>query len=485
MLTERVAAYVAREQLFSPDQKVVVGVSGGADSLCLLDCLHAMQVPLLVAHLDHRLRAGSWQDARHVLGISRRLGVPAVVERAPRSLREQGISLEEAARLARYQFLVREAKAWGADVIATGHTADDQAETILMHVLRGSGVHGLRGMLPCTELGDWAVLDYAAGIRLVRPLLAVTRVETETHCRVRGLRPRVDPSNLDRSFFRNRLRHDLLPELESYNPRIREVLRRTGNVMRSQAAMLDAMVDAVSADVLGADLPDAVRIHRAAFLAQPAPVQAGLLDRAARRLAPDLRDFGFEAVERARGRILSGLRGRRLALPNGLEMVDLGEDVWLVRLGDSPTPPELPQLGDRESRALAVPGSVSLGNRWSLTAREVAVPVGEPAVTGEGSRARRITVDADRLEGPLIVRAPEPGDRMQPLGMTGRRKLGEIFNTMKVPAPARARWPVVWSGGAVVWLVGLRMSHAFRLTSSTQRAVALTLQDGRSDADDP
>ena len=350
LITHAVAAVIEREQLLSPAQKVVVGVSGGPDSLCLLDCLDRLEYPLLVAHLDHRLRAGSWRDAEFVLGEARRRGLPAIVERVrPPGLRQSGGSVEEAARLARYAFLVGAAEEWGASVVAVGHTADDQVETILMHFLRGAGVYGLRGMLPRTPAQTWAGQGGAEGsalhrhltppgVEVIRPLLETARAETEAHCRAAGLRPRRDPTNQDQTFHRNRLRYQLLPFLEGYNPRIREVLTRTGQVMRREAEMLDQMLDAAEPGVMSRGPSDAVRFSRATFRKLPEPIQAGLLWRAVSGLAPGQRDFGYQAIELARARIEERMKGRRTALPGGVEILDQGDFVLLLKEGTEPAP---------------------------------------------------------------------------------------------------------------------------------------------------
>lgn len=476
MLTERVAAYLAREHLLSPDQKVVVGVSGGPDSLCLLDVLTGLGFPTLVAHFDHRWRSGSWRDAQFVLRTARRLGLPAVVERAERGEATPGAD-EEAARISRYRFLVREARRWGASAIATGHTADDQAETILMHLLRGTGVHGLRGMTPRTDLRTWGALGNPNDLSLVRPLLGTTRAETEAYCRERGFRPRRDPTNLDRSFFRNRLRHELLPTLARYNPRIRDILVRTGEVMRQEVEMVEAMVEAAAPAVLDSNAAGTVRIDRNAFLSQPGPVQAGLLVRGARLLAPDLRDFGFEAVALARARLESTRRGRRTPLSNGLELVESGAWSLLVRLGESPALQEYPLLPRKSPAHLVAGAPVLLHGGWRLTLSRTPRPVAPPTVRGVNGLTREAWVNRDRVDRDLVVRGPRPGDRMQPLGMVGHRKLSEIFNTAKIPAEARSRWPVVVCGEAVVWLCGLRVDDAFRLTPEATSALVLRLED--------
>jgi len=219
-------------------EPVVVGVSGGPDSLCLLHVLKHLApgygVTLHVTHLEHGIRGEeSEADAQFVAGLAHRWGLPVTVEHAdvPRLAEEEGLAPEEAARRARYGFLARVAGQIGASRIAVGHNADDQVETVLMHFLRGSGLAGLRGMLPLSPLGELrlgaALRDspLAGELRLIRPLLEVARPAIEAYCRSRGLQPRFDRSNLDTTYYRNRLRHELLPMLEGYNPNIRALVK--------------------------------------------------------------------------------------------------------------------------------------------------------------------------------------------------------------------------------------------------------------------
>jgi len=476
LIGDEVAAFIAREQMLSARERVVVAVSGGPDSLCLLDCLHRLNYPLRVAHLDHGLRPGSWRDAEFVLRLARQWGLPAIVERlTPDDWLRRGLSLEEAGRQVRYAFLVRAAREWGATAIATGHTADDQAETILMHVLRGAGAHGLRGMLPRTSLRQWSGMEGPEEMVLVRPLLTIRRLQTEAHCRAAGLRPRRDATNDDTTFFRNRLRHVLLPELESYNPRVRQALTHTGEIMRREAELLDEILAAVEPAVLQIRQDGTLALHRTAFQAQPIAVQRAVLGRAARRLNPALRDFGFDAVELARARLEQRRVGRRTGLPGGLELLDQGDEVLLIAGGTQPQYAGYPQLSSAEPTPVHPPARVLLRDGVLIVSAE-AEPPADVSRAGAGTLTEAVWLDRARLESELVVRPPHPGDRMQPLGMRGHRKLADIFNSLHIPAGARRNWPVVTSGEDVVWLAGLRIGHAARLTARTRKAVQLRVE---------
>jgi len=472
----RVAELIRREHLLREGQRVVAAVSGGADSLCLLDCLQRLGYKVIVAHLDHQLRDGSREDAEFTLEVVRRYGLPAVIAREDvRSLVRNGGSVEDIARQVRYRFLARVARENRARAIATGHTADDQAETILMHLLRGAGPEGLRGMLPATAIGTWAGIPEARGLTLIRPLLEITRSETLSHCSVLGLNPRQDPSNLGREFLRNRVRHELLPLLETYNPGIRRVLLRTGKVMGAQASLVAALVDGIWPQVIREAGTAALAIRVKPWAGQPEALQAAMLRRCVGRLQPGLGDVGLEAVERGLEFIRRPPRARRMDLVGGLEMLHLRDEVVLAEPGAVLSFPDLPQLVSERFRRMIVPGRVRLASGWRLEASVEAVSASDRRRLRRTEGGQLAALDPEALQTPLSVRPWKPGDRIRPLGMDGTVKVADLFANEHVPAPARARWPVVVAGGDPVWVVGLRMSHEVRLTGRSKRALVLRL----------
>jgi len=243
MVLKQVRETVRKHGLLDAGERLVVGVSGGPDSLCLLHVLIQLQpeygLVLHVAHLDHQLRGReSAADAEFVAGVARQWGLPCTVEQVDvrAAARENRLAVEEAARQARYGFLARTAASTGSRAIAVGHNSDDQAETVLMHWLRGSGLGGLRGMLPRSRLGDYRLLEATGDsaspedIWLVRPLLHTPREDILRYCESERLEPRFDRSNLDTTLFRNWLRHTALPLLAQHNPRVRDVLCRSAQV---------------------------------------------------------------------------------------------------------------------------------------------------------------------------------------------------------------------------------------------------------------
>lgn len=450
-LLDPVRRHIEQQRLLAPGQALVVGVSGGADSLCLLDCLRRLAYKCVVAHLDHGLRPASRREAQRVGQLAASLGLPFESGRA--GLAGARGSLEEAARIERYRFLASVAHSHSASAIAVGHTADDQAETVLMHLLRGAGPEGLRGMLPVTRLGDWVGVPDAGELILVRPLLEVRRQQTQAHCRAIGWEPIVDESNADPRFFRNRLRHALLPELERYNPRIRAVLARTAQVMAGQAALTEELLERAWDDWVRSAGEGALALQRSQLEAAPLALQRAALRRAVSELRPELRDVGFDTVERVVRGVQRG-NGHRRTIVGGLEVVPLEDELILRRPGAAISFPGLPQLPDRQPQPLPLPGSLQLASGWQLAAEP-----SPPADWRPASRYQTL-LDCDRMGGELTVRTPQPGDRIRPLGMRGSVKLSDLFVNRKVPWPARERWPLVCAGSEILWAVGLHVSRS-------------------------
>ncbi len=254
-VTNIVSEYIQDLHLLEPQEHVLAAVSGGADSLCLLLVLKELGFSVSVAHFDHGLRPESGRDAETVAGFARSLEADFHTERGDvrERAKQKRLSLEEAARNLRYDFLLRTAAACRASVIAVGHTADDQAETVLMHLMRGSGLQGLRGIHPESKL---------RGERLVRPLLRLSHAQTVEYCREAGWQPLEDPTNQDPSFARNRIRRELIPHLRKYNAQIVPILCRLSEIAAAQTELLDQAADDFWKRVLPSKEPGVVRIPR-------------------------------------------------------------------------------------------------------------------------------------------------------------------------------------------------------------------------------
>jgi tRNA(Ile)-lysidine synthetase-like protein len=339
----------AQSDLFAPGRGLVVGFSGGQDSACLLHALAEMsrnkRFRLWAAHVDHALRADSAADAARAVEMARSLGVDALVRRVDVAAYRAGLhrwSVQQAGRAARYQALASMVSQVGGDALLVAHTADDQSETVLLNLLRGAGLAGLAAMRvdeainpsdlgpPLEELAAWGAA-LPARLRLVRPLLRVERSTTRAYCMDVGLPFAEDPSNQSRAFTRNRIRLELLPALEQFNPAVRTVLARTADLAADDLEALERLARSVHAKLARPE-GEALRYDPAAWHAQPRAVQRRLLRLGIETLAGSLRDVPAAPIEDALDFLLhGGASGRVYNLPHGVEVCTSGGSFLLRR----------------------------------------------------------------------------------------------------------------------------------------------------------
>lgn len=442
----------------------VLGVSGGVDSLALLHVLGQLLArdQLIVAHLDHGLRPESAAEAQSVAALANGLRFHSERQDVARFAHTRRQSLEEAARVMRYDFLARVARREGTSVIITGHQADDQVETILMHLLRGSGMAGLRGMRPA------APLPSHPDLWLWRPLLRVSRAAIDAYCTEQGLLPLHDASNSDPTFFRNRLRHDLLPTLETYSPQIRQRLADLADIVAGDEAILvDATSQAWNDISLDNDASHvALRLNE--WRALPLGLRRRTLRRAMSVLRPGLRDVGFRALETARMVAEKGTTGGRAALPEGLAL-SVGYGHLIVATSEYNPAAGAPQLPSPAPLPLPVPGAVELSGGWSLIA-DIVAPVEFALITSNHDPWTAYLGPDTKY---LIIRGRMAGERIHPLGLNGETKIKEVMIDRRIPAAARALWPIVATATHPVWLVGHLIDERARVRPGDARAIRL------------
>jgi tRNA(Ile)-lysidine synthase len=444
---------------------LVVAVSGGPDSLALLHVLVSLVEPahLIVAHLDHGLRPESAAEARLVAALAKDLRLHSERVDVHRLAQVERLTLEEAARVARYDFLARVARLESAPVIVTGHHAGDQAETVLMHLLRGSGLAGLRGMRPAARLPGHPDLW------LWRPLLTVSRATIEAYCADNDLEPLQDASNADPTFFRNRLRHELLPRLEQYNPQIRSRLSELAEIVAADEELLADATARAWAGLLVAGDAAHVALRLDGWRALPLGLRRRTLRRAIAALQPGLRDVSFRALEMARQVAEAGQTGARAELPDGLAL-SVAYGRLLVATVAYDAAAGYPQLLASESQPLAVPGVVDLAQRWQIVA-EIIQPVNLEAVSGNADPwTAYVALEPGTA---LFVRGRRPGERLRPLGLGGETKLKEVMIDRKLPVATRALWPVVATAAHPVWLAGHVIDERVRVRPDSDHVVLL------------
>jgi tRNA(Ile)-lysidine synthase len=454
------------------DKLVVIGVSGGPDSLCLLDAVWRLGYPVLVAHFNHRLRPQADDEARQVEEQARQRGLAFVLgsQDVAAFARQKRLSLEEAGRVLRYRFLFAQAEQHGAQAVAVGHTADDQVETLLMHLLRGAGLAGLSGMAYRALPNPWS-----SRIPLVRPLLGIWREQILAYVQENGLQPVWDASNLDSAFYRNRLRHELIPFLERYNPAVRRLLWRTAEVLQQEAQVLERLVDQAWPLCVPRQGQNHLALDRQALMAQPVALQRRLLRRAMLTLRPDLRDLDFEAIQRGLAFMAAGARGE-CHLTGGLRLLSEGDQWWLLGAKADLPQADWPQLPTAAALEVPLPGVLSLPHGWVLRAEVLPrAEVSEAAIFANPDPFQ-VWLDAEALTLPLRLRQRRPGERFRPLGMGGHSlKVSDLMVNLKIPRRARSAWPLVCAGDEVVWLPGYRPAETARVTEKTRRLVHLHL----------
>ena len=452
MLRKKVAQFIDAHGLFTAGDTVVVAVSGGADSVALLDILASLaelRLTLFIAHVNHLLRGvESDGDEAFVRHLGQRYGIPVETVRVDvkELARQQKRSLEDAGRVARYDFFARVARQCDADAVALAHHTGDQAETVLMRLLRGAGGSGLSAMAP-KSVGN-----------LVRPLLALTREEIETYLKHRGLPYRNDSTNSDTSLLRNRIRHELLPILGTYNPAVSDRLAATARALARDEEILEMITVAAFArhGRVGAAR---VAMDRAGCLAEPEGIRYRLYRRAILLARGGLERIASCHLEEIDRMLFSTRPHLDLSLPDGVR-VSRSYDTLSFYQGD-----EI-QIYDMAETVIHVPGVQTIPGGFRLT-------VEERTPHGAGLFASPCVAwfDAAAVPFPWQVRTFRPGDRIIPFGMTGTKKVKDLFIDEKVPRDIRRRIPLVFTGGRLVWVATLRVSAEAAVTDRTCRAI--------------
>jgi tRNA(Ile)-lysidine synthase len=459
--------YITCHGLVTRGEKVVVAVSGGADSLSLLHILHNVQdelgIIVHVAHLDHSIRGdASIQDAAYVEALAEELGLPYTVEKRDVTgyWQVHKISLEEAAREVRYQFLGEVVKNTGAASVAVAHTLNDHGETVLLHLLRGSGLSGLVG------LKRSSILQYkrVGPLRVIRPLLCLSRDEVEEYCRDLNLEYRTDATNESLTHTRNRIRLKLLPKLrKEFNPRIDDAISRLSRFAADDVDFVEEK-SKKAAEKIAYSRDEVTVIDKAAFLELHPALRRGVLRQLLAAAAGSLKDIEGVHIEDMLD-VAEGDTGRRLDLWGGLAFTVGYRDLLLGRNLAAAIP--LPVL-EGEHR-LNIPGVTEIPG-WSVSAT-VTNLAGGPPVKGDDPFVQ--VMDYDHSTGWLTVRARRAGDKFQPLGMSVEKAVKDFFIDAKVPRLWRPRVPVVVNPSQIVWVAGYRLDDRVKVTESTRQILRL------------
>ena len=465
-LDQRVLGFIQEHRLMANGQTLLVAVSGGQDSVCLLHLLHDLQpilgIKLHVAHLNHQLRGKeSDGDARYVARLAKTLGIPATVEKRDviACQKERGLSLEEAAREVRYSFLAEVASAIGADSAAVGHTLDDQVETILLHLIRGAGTRGLRGLQPLTR---WHLAEKE--LTVVRPLLEIRRDETGAYCESFELHPRQDATNLSMEPLRNRVRLELLPLLKSYNPQVNDALLRTARIAGEDIAYLEKEADRIWSKV-AAQQGGMIILDKKAVLKLSPVMQRYLMRSAIGSIVGNLKDIEARHIEEMI-QAFNKPAGKQISLPYGL-VFSIDYDRYLLGQDRNVLSP-FPVLNGEH--IIKNPGTTVIPG-WRI---QVNIIDSIDSISDDNSFTAYF--DYSRTGDKLVVRSRKRGDRFQPLGMKDQKKLSQFMLDAKIPTHWRDNVPIIASPDGIVWVMGYRMDERVKVTEKTKKVLYLEFQ---------
>ena len=453
---KRVRKTIGAYHMINPGERIVVAVSGGADSVCLLDVLCALQkeleMELVVAHYDHGLRPGEDEaETRFVSSLAESFGLHFVTEKAADTLGSARNFSEDKARRFRYRFFYQVQKETSADKIALGHNLDDQAETVLMRLLRGSGPSGLGGIPPVREG------------RIIRPLIEMKRSEIENYLKSRNLKYVTDSSNRDKSHLRNRVRLELLPLLKDYQPKVIEILGNTADLLRQDEHWLGETARGWLAGNATLSREGEIVMEIAALQVLPTALKNRVIRSVIEEVGGSLHGVHLRHVDSISEIAQSGKAHARLDLP-GSVAVRKTYDRLIFSANPVGNPKDL-------CFSIAGPGTYSLDEPESTLSVEELEGKGLEKYDPDPKVA---CLNGDALSFPLGVRRFRPGDRFVPLGMKGHKKIKDFFIDSKIPILERKRIPLLTHNDRPIWICGLRIDDRYRVTPKTRKVLKIT-----------
>jgi len=462
MLFERFKAYVNNKELVFSGETIVLAVSGGPDSLCLLHLFSRLaseySLRLIVAYLNHGLRPEAALEEAGVAALADQMSLPFMSKRVNiRSYKKKfGLSEEAAGRRARYRFLLQVARNFQAESIALGHHRDDQAETVLLNLLRGSGIDGLSGMLPLRSIN---------GVKLIRPLLDFRRSEIEAYCLEHGLQPYTDSSNLETDYTRNKLRLELIPHLEErYNPRIREALAGLAELAAEDRHYFEHQARKRACQI-AEHKGNYILVDSSSLNALPRAISSRVLRLLLRHYRAG-RELGRVHLNQLLKLAGEGKIGARLNLPGGLRAYRAKENLIISRKNN-----QMPEkIGEQE---LIIPGLTALPGGKTISAHLV-----QKDVLNWPPEQNSAYLDYDTIPpGKIVICSRKPGDRFHPQGAAGSKKLKSFLIDQKVDQLFRDTLPLVTVGSEIIWVAGLRIAHPYRVTDKTVKVLWLDYLD--------
>lgn len=448
---------------FDSSSLVLIGLSGGIDSVVLAHYLLNQQLhprdKIVMVHVNHGLRATAIAEEAFVANLAAEWGVKFVNKHTDvkHIQKVEKRTVEEAARVGRYRALAEAADEYGSNVVLVAHHADDQVETILMNLLRGSGLSGLTGMEVVTQLDELVVF---------RPFLDIWRSEIADYGQRHNLPFVEDASNLDINFQRNRIRHQLIPSLANYNERAKEHLWQLAQIVRDDMALLERVIDEYWSAVVLEAHDRYVRVRKREWQQLPVSAQRALLRRFLLRLTYSLNDVSFEALENMRLTLLEGDVGAQGEINEVQSLVGYTDLIFHLPYQHPAEIYDFPLLRQQTVFKVNIGDEIALAAAWVLRADDVSTISLEEIQQNQQPWRVYLAVNDDTE---LVVRLRRPGERFQPLGMDGTVKVKDVMINEKIPAAVRDYWPIVSDQQGILWVAGLRQAQRSAVTTSSTR----------------
>ena len=460
-MINKVKNAIQKHGMLRKGERVIVAISGGPDSIALLKVLAMISeeydLALVTAHLNHGLRREADDEEQFVRRISREMGI--IVESAKADINSlkkgTGRSLEDIGREVRYRFLSEAAGKHNAHAIALGHTLNDQIETVLMNFLRGSGTEGLKGMLPARDS------------LYIRPLLSISRKEILSFIEFHTLQYVTDASNTENLYLRNRIRHTLMPQLKKYNPNLGKSLNNMAEIMRLEDDYMKTIAHAIISEwniVMGRD---EIMISVTALRKYHEAVKNRIVKEMLRQLTPNGQGIGYAHIKAVMDLCISDHPSGYLHLPHSI-VVRREYDSLVLSKGK-----QSGMCGKQEEifYGVAIPGSVHVVELGKTLQFEFVKDHGRIYTGGQNA----VFMDYDGIVAPVIIRTVKPGDRIQPLGMQGTKKIKSYFIDEKVPLNVRKNTLLLLDRESVIWIAGMRLSERVKITDKTRRILKVEI----------
>lgn len=454
----------------SNTQPVVIAFSGGIDSVCLLNLFNKLDNRLIIAHFNHKIRKNADRDEHFARMCAKQLGCDFESETADvkKFARINHLSLEEAARKKRYEFLYRVARDKRAQYIAVGHHADDQVETMIMHLMRGSGLTGLAGM---KEIA--VIPEFDPEIKILRPLLSFWRNEIEDYCSKNNLEYIVDETNFSNLYERNRIRHEILPFLNERYSGLNQRLLNITNILQCEDELIQESLYKTWSSICLEQHPQFIRLNLSELKKQPLGLQRRMIRLVAFSLRPDLRDLSFKNIENLLNFMDKNKTGE-IDLQDCLIALFTNQEIFFGSKSKDWIELLFPQLLGQIKIEIGQHECFEISENW-LFKIELLKDLDNIQIKTQNEFT--VLLDQEQLSEFIMLRGKRVGDKFQPLGLEkGSIKLSDFFINEKVMQAAREKWPLVTnSDGEIIWIPGYRPGHKFRVTDTTRKIIKLSV----------